>query len=92
MPEIDYLSNDSIIPENQRYSVMSLFMDDNKEIDRNLAIEWCKQNINDAKEVWFFISGNYISDGMMIELQYAIKFNKIIRFFSYELGTIKEIL
>lgn len=31
MSEVDYLIKDSIIPENQKYCVMSLFMNEDKK-------------------------------------------------------------
>ena len=50
MPEIDYLSNDSIIPENQRYSVMSLFMDDNKTTIKYIRVSGGFTTIDEAQE------------------------------------------
>jgi hypothetical protein len=50
MPEVDYLTNDSILPENQKYCVMSLFMDDDKKTIKYIRVSGAFLTVEQAQE------------------------------------------
>lgn len=60
----------------------TLFMDDNVEEHRNLALEFCKKHVEESDEIWVIIRQEFvtdecdgISDGMRIEIEHAKKFD-----------------
>lgn len=50
MPEVDYLTNDSILPDNQNYCTMSLFMNDDKTTIKYIRVSGGFVTIDQAQE------------------------------------------
>ena len=50
MPEVDYLSKDSILPENQNYCVMSLFMSEDKKTIKYIRVSCSFNTVELAQE------------------------------------------
>jgi hypothetical protein len=50
MPEVDYLTKDSILPENQNYCVMSLFMSDDKKTIKYIRVSCSFKTVELAQE------------------------------------------
>ena len=50
MPDVDYLTKDSILPENQNYCVMSLFMSEDKKTIKYIRVSCSFKTVELAQE------------------------------------------
>jgi len=58
MPEVDYLTKDPIVPTNQNYCCMSLFMNDDKKTIKLIRVSGAFKTIEEAQEQVVLLGNN----------------------------------
>jgi hypothetical protein len=58
MPEVDYLTKDPIVPSNQNFCCMSLFMADDKKTIKAIRVSGSFKTIEEAQEQVLLLGDN----------------------------------